>query len=191
MKRKIAIVVFLIITSQLVFAQKTATNKKIEQEVRQVIAELNDATTTGDMEKTKSLIADRYFHTDVRAIVQDKKTWLRDYAQRHSDAIKSGEYKWEIHDQDSIEVHVYGNDMAVAIGRWKLKRSDRPKISYGRFTHVWKRINGKWQRVAYQATTIPEVVTAVPLQSPVLKNSNHTLDSFSMVGVPNDQHFKE
>jgi hypothetical protein len=162
MKRKITIVVFLIITSQLVFAQseraKNVAAKKIEQEVRQAIEELNNATTTGDMEKTKSLIADEYFHTDVRAIVQDKKTWLRDYAQRHSDAIKSGEYKWEIHDQDSIEVHVYGNDMAVAIGRWKLKRSDRPTIALGRFTHVWKRINGKWQRVAYQATTIPEEI---------------------------------
>ncbi len=65
MKIKIAIIVYLIITSHLVFAQKTATNKKIEQEVRQAIAELNDAPTTGDMEKTKNLIANEYFHTNI------------------------------------------------------------------------------------------------------------------------------
>ena len=55
MKIKIAIVVYLIITSHFVFAQKTDTNKKIEQEVKQAMEELNNATTTGDMEKTKSL----------------------------------------------------------------------------------------------------------------------------------------
>ncbi len=181
MKGKIAILVFLIITSQLVFAQnegvKNASTKKIEQEVRQAIAELNEATTTGDMEKTESLIVDEYFHTDIYGKVQDKVTWLREYAQKYSDRIKSGEFKWEIHRQDSIEVHVYGNNMAVAIGRWILKARGSDKTSYGRFTHVWHKTKGKWQRVAYQATTIPEVVTAVPLESPVLKNSAHTLDS--------------
>jgi ketosteroid isomerase-like protein len=177
MKIKIAIVVYLIITSHLVFAQKTATNKKIEQEVKQAMEELNDATTIGDMEKTKSLIADEYFHTDIYGRVQDKVTWLRDYAQKYADLIKSGAFKWEIHHQDSVQVHVYGNDMAVAIGRWILKARGRDKTSYGRFTHVWHKTKGKWQRVGYQATTIPEVVTAVPLQSPVLKNSTQTLDS--------------
>ena len=180
MKRKIAFIVFLIITSQLVFAQskqaKNVSAKKIEQEVKQAMKELGDALSTGDMEKTKSLIADVYFHTDVQAKVQDKNTWLREYAQKLSDRIKSGEFKWEIHRQDSVEVHVYGNNMAVAIGRWILKASGRDKISYGRFTHVWHKTKGKWQRVTYQATTIPEVVTAVPLQRPVLKNSTHTLD---------------
>ena len=145
-----------IITSHFVFAQKTATAKKIEQEVRQAIDELNDATTSGDMEKTKSLIADEYFHTHIYGGMQDKKTWLREYAQKYSDRIKSGEFKWEIHRQDSVEVHVYGNNMAVAIGRWILKPRGRDRISYGRFTHVWHRIKGRWQRVAYQATTIPD-----------------------------------
>jgi hypothetical protein len=162
MKRKIVIIVFLIITSQLVFAQskqaKNVSAKKIEQEVKQAMKELGDALSTGDMEKTKSLIADVYFHTDVQAKVQDKNTWLRDYAQKLSDRIKSGELKFEIHRSDSIEVHVYGNNMAVAIGRWILKPRGRDRISYGRFTHVWHRINGRWQRVAYQATTIPEEI---------------------------------
>ncbi len=36
---------------------------------------------TGDMEKTKSLIADEYFHTDIYGKVQDKKTGLREYAE--------------------------------------------------------------------------------------------------------------
>jgi len=153
MKRKIVIVVFLIIISQLVFAQseraKNISTKKIEQEVKLAMEELNDATTTGDMEKTKSLIADEYFHTDIYGRVQDKITWLRDYAQKYSDLIKSGAFKWEIHNQDSVEVHVYGNNMAVAIGRWILKPKGRDKISFGRFTHVWHKIKGRWQRVAY------------------------------------------
>lgn len=180
MKSKI-IVVFLIIMSQFGFAQnkqaKSIATQKIEQEVKHAMEELNEATTTGDMEKTKSLIADEYFHTDVYARVQDKTTWLRDYAQKYSDLIKSGAFKWEIHQQDSLQVHVYGNDMAVAIGRWKLKRSDSPKISLGHFTHVWRRINGSWQRVAYQATTIPEESTGISSQSPDLKSPTQTLDS--------------
>jgi hypothetical protein len=44
-------------------------------------------------------------------------TWLREYAQKYSDRIKSGEFKWEIHYQDSVQVHVYGNNITVAIGR--------------------------------------------------------------------------
>ncbi len=87
---------------------------------------------------------------------------MKDYAQKYSDLIKSGAFKWEIHQQDSVQVHVYGNDMAVAIGCWKLKRNDSSKISYGRFTHV--------------ATTIPENVTGVSLQSPNLKLPTQTLD---------------
>ncbi len=85
MKRIIVTIVFLIITSQLLFAQseraKNVATKKIEQEVKQAMEELNDATTTGDMEKTKSLIADEYFHTDIYGKVQDKKTGLREYAE--------------------------------------------------------------------------------------------------------------
>ncbi len=36
--------------------------------------------------------------------------------QKYSDLIKSGVFKWEIHNQDSVQVDVYGNDMAVANG---------------------------------------------------------------------------
>lgn len=162
MKRKVVIGVLLIITFLQVFAQseraKTASIIKIEKEVKQAMGELNDALTTGDMKKIKSLIADEYFHTDIYARVQDNTTWLREYAQKNSDRIKSDELKWEIHRQDSVEVHVYGNYMAVAIGRWILKPRGIDRISFGRFTHVWHKARGKWQRVAYQATTIPEEI---------------------------------
>ncbi len=73
MKITIALAVFLIMAFHHAIAQKTPTIRKIEQEVRNAIVQLNDATTTGDMEKTESLIANEYFHTDIYGRVQDKK----------------------------------------------------------------------------------------------------------------------
>jgi hypothetical protein len=56
-----------------------------------------------------------------------------------------------------VQVDVYGNDMAVANGAI-LNPRGRDRISFGLFTDLWYNTKGKWQKVAYQSTPVPEEI---------------------------------
>ncbi len=129
---------------------------QIEQEVRQAIKEFDEAAARGDTPRIQSFIADQYFHTDVYGKVQDKAAWLEEYFRPLAAGLKAGEFKWDVYYSDEIQVRAYGNEIAVAIGRWNLKRNTGPRVVQGRFTHVWVKRKGRWQRAVYQATLIAQ-----------------------------------
>ena len=128
----------------------------VEQQLRQAIKDFDEAAMRGDVAKIETLIADQYFHTDIVGKIQNKATWLEEYLKPIAAQLKAGEMQWEVYFSDDIQVHAYGDDLAVAIGRWNLKRNSDRQILVGRFTHVWRKQPSGWQRVAYQATVISQ-----------------------------------
>jgi ketosteroid isomerase-like protein len=137
-------------------SRESKKSKRLEQKIQQMIKEFDAAVSTGNVQKVESLITDEYVHTDIYGKIQDKNSWLVTWLKPLAADLKDGKYKWEIYQSDDIQVNVLNDGIAVAVGRWTLKRSDSPESLVGRFTHVWIKTKEGWQRAAYQATTIVE-----------------------------------
>ncbi len=135
-------------------SSKSGKSKQTEQEIRQMIEEFDAAVAAGNVQKVEILITAQYFHTDIYGKFQDRSTWLEIWLKPLAAELKAGKFRWEIYRSDDIQVNVLSDGVAVAVGRWTLKRSDIPHSLVGRFTHVWIKQNGRWQRSAYQATSV-------------------------------------
>ena len=105
---------------------------------------------------SEALVAHDYFHTDVKGKVQSKVDWIENGFRPYAARVKSGDLKWEAYRSDEIQVRVYGSDVAVATGRITLKHQRDTRARQGRFTQVWVRRQGRWQRVVYQLTWIAQ-----------------------------------
>ncbi len=130
------------------------SDKRLEEEIRRIISRFDAAVAGGDVQQVESLLADPYFHTDIYGVFQDKQSWLASWLRPVAAGLKAGDFRWEIYRSDEIQVYLMGDDVAIVVGRWTLKRSDHSAPMVGRFTHVWRRSFSGWKRVAYQATTV-------------------------------------
>ncbi len=128
--------------------------ENVEEEIREMIGKFDDAVAAGDVQQVESLLADPYFHTDIYGVFQDKQSWLASWLKPQAEGLRAGDFRWEIYRSDEIQVYLIGDDVAIAVGRWTLKRSDFVAPMVGRFTHVWRRSFSGWKRVAYQATAV-------------------------------------
>jgi hypothetical protein len=126
----------------------------VEDQVGQAIYAFDKAAARGDIESVKKFIAEEYFHTDADGKVLDRITWLDNFKAMAA-KLRAGDFKWDIYRSDRIQVQVLRTNLAVAIGRWTLKRSNGLEIKM-RFTQVWIRRDNRWQRTAYQGTSIPD-----------------------------------
>ena len=105
----------------------------------------------GDVETVKRMTRDDYLQTDVNGYVQDKTTWLAEYYMPIAAKIKGG-LKLDEPPSSDVQIRRYGN-VAVRIGRTALKSnvvSGRSSPVDLRFTQVWVKSNGEWQRAAFQ-----------------------------------------
>lgn len=124
-------------------------NSQTEQEVRNAFSQFSDAFVKADTAVLRSLLADDYVHTNANGGVLDKTRWLAFAKTRHED-LKSGKVKIDAYRNEDLRIRVYGNTAVVTglnttIGfrdgkEWKMNL---------RFTNVWLKREGRWQRVAF------------------------------------------
>jgi ketosteroid isomerase-like protein len=116
-----------------------------EAEVQQGADRFYEAFLAGDIATVENLTADDYLQTDVNGKVQDKKAWLAEYYKPIVVHMKTGEFKWEVFERKVEQVRLYG-DVAVLIGRMRLATKTSARPGKLRFTQVWVKRNGEWQR---------------------------------------------
>ena len=142
---------------------KQASRKSAESEVLKAVDKFYDAFLAGDVETVKRMTAEDYLQTDVNGNIQDKSAWLAEYYLPIVERMKTGKWKWDVFERKDIQVRRYGN-VAVLIGRTTFKFSDDAKASEIRFTQVWVKRHGNWQRAVYHNAWLPE-----PSQNPPSK----------------------
>jgi ketosteroid isomerase-like protein len=130
-------------------AQQESTDKKSEQEVRQMIANYKTALLQRDIPALEKIWADDYVFVNASGEVRTK-------AQRLAN-LKSGATALEsINEKENITVRVYQNS-AVATSRVTIKGkySGQPTGGQYRSTHVWVKGPEGWQLVSNQLTPLP------------------------------------
>ena len=135
--------------------KKQASRKSADAEVLKAVDKFYDAFLAGDVETVKRMTAEDYLQTDVIGKVQDKSAWLAEYYMPIVERMKAGQFKWDVFERKDIQVRRYGN-VAVLIGRSTFKGSDDAKAGELRFTQVWVKRDGDWQRAVFHNAWLPK-----------------------------------
>lgn len=125
----------------------TASTENVEQTIRQLVHERDQAIQRGDMAAIDRLYADDYITTNASGTVRTKAQVIEDF--------KSGALKIESITSDELDVRAHG-DTAIVTGRLTTKGQDRSRDVSGqnRFTQVYLRRNGRWQIAAFHYSRI-------------------------------------
>jgi ketosteroid isomerase-like protein len=138
--------------------KKPAPDTVAEAEVQKASDTFYRAFYAGDVDTVKRMTRDDYLQTDVYGNVQDKTSWLAEYYRPLAERIKGGGLKLDNPKPSDFRMRLYGN-VAVITGRTTLKSSvvsGQAQERDLRFTQVWVKTDGKWQRGVYHNAFVPE-----------------------------------
>lgn len=128
---------------------KSQSDAEIEKEILKIEAERDQAREKGDNATLSRILADDYFYIGVRGNVRTKANRLEDY---DAGLIKVFSVK-----KDNFMFKIYGDTVLMtgretSITQYHGKPNDKPR----QFTNVYIKLDGRWQLVFHQATTIGE-----------------------------------
>ncbi len=136
---------------------RAQSDSKIVSEIRTVLESQQQAWNRGDVDAFMNGYAHgrRQSGSDSTVFVSEDKVtrgWqtVRDrYKKKYSDRAKMGTLAFS-----DLEITPLGNDAAVVLGRWKLKRAqDQP---HGCFTLIFRRTSEGWRIVHDHTSAAPE-----------------------------------
>jgi len=145
MKRIMLVLVFVVAASALALAQ----GGNVEQSIKAMTEQLNQAALKGDVATYDKLLADDYISISVLGATSTKAQILENY--------KSGKTKFEAIDVLEMKVRVYGDTAVVNYTANVKGHSGATDLSgQYRVVRVWVRRKGQWQSVSFQATLIAQ-----------------------------------
>ena len=141
-KIKIAL---LVLFAVVVFA--SAQDAKVQQEIKKLEEERNQAILKGDFAVIERMTSDDYTFVTLRGEMRTKAEIVSGF--------KSGLFKYQSRTISDLNVRVYG-DAAVVTGKSIQKGSENGKDYSGDywFTRVYAQQDGRWVTVALQTTLI-------------------------------------
>jgi ketosteroid isomerase-like protein len=128
---------------------KPAATADVQQILKDRFREYTEALTKRDLAALDKIWAEGYTFTNGRGEFLTKKDRMAN--------IKSGATQFDSISREDEEIRVFGNT-AVVTGRVLLKVIYSGKESSGpyRFINVWVKMQGRWQIVANQITSIAQ-----------------------------------
>lgn len=121
----------------------------VEQSIKGLTEQLNQAALKGDVATYEKLLADDYISISVLGKASTKPEII--------ESIKSGKTKFDAIDVLDSQVRVHG-DAAVVIGLANVKghSGDTDISGQYRSTRVWIKQKGQWKTVSFQATRVAQ-----------------------------------
>ena len=156
MRRILLFALFVAATTSLAFGQQTVVEMPTQpkdaaaaREVLQVQKEWNAARIKGDQNTIDHILAGNFMFTIAAGKFVNKQI----EATQH----QAGELKYVSIKDDDIRAHVLANANVVILTGHRVAHvivNGHPEPRNIRFTHVYAKINGRWQVVAAQHTPI-------------------------------------
>jgi ketosteroid isomerase-like protein len=157
MMKKIAILVAGVTLTPFVFVCAQTPdheNSQFEQEVKTAVAQFSDAFVKADTAVLRGLLVDDYVHTNASGSVLDKARWLAFAQTRHED-LQAGRVRIDTYRNDEVRIQVYGNTAVVTGLNTTIGMRDGKEWKMNlRFTNVWVKRAGHWQRVAFHDSNV-------------------------------------
>ncbi len=145
MKRIVIVLVFIVAGSALALGQ----GGNVEQSIKAMTEQLNQAALKGDVATFDKLLADDHISIGFLGGAATKTEVLEYF--------KSGKLKFEAIETTDTKVRVYG-DTALVNHTWNVKGhfGDTDISGQWRIVRVWVKRKGKWQTVSFQATRVAQ-----------------------------------
>jgi ketosteroid isomerase-like protein len=120
-----------------------------EDQIRAAEKSWAAAVTSANLPALEKMLGDRLIYAHSSGVIESKA----DYIGR----LRSGKQKYEVIDQQSITVQIYGNT-AVAHSKLRMsgKSDDRLFDDQLMAMHVWVKQGGAWRLVAHQTTKLTQ-----------------------------------
>jgi uncharacterized protein (TIGR02246 family) len=143
MKRLLAIAVVLLA----ICGQALGDPASDERELTQLVKDLSAALVKGDHALLERVLRDDYVHTRWDGNVENRAQYLENRKARR--------VTFEALSPDDIKVRLHG-DTAIVTGRNAVKGQNERGAREGqtRWTRVFVRRDGRWQLVAFHATSV-------------------------------------
>ena len=128
-------------------ANAASSNNSVQEEIKRMEEERNQAILRGDVATLDRMTSDDYTFITLRGELRTKSEILKGF--------KSGSFKYESREISDLNVRVYG-DTAIVTGRSIQKGMENGKDYSGdyRFTRVYVNQQGRWLTLALQTTLI-------------------------------------
>jgi uncharacterized protein (TIGR02246 family) len=125
----------------------TETAANVEQEIRRLQQEYDNAALRQDAAAFERLFAEDYTITQAGGRMNTKAEMIA--------MAKAGDVKMEVGRSDDVKIRLYG-DTAIVSCRWTEKSVTKGKPFAGTllYTTVWVKRDGKWQIVSDQGTLV-------------------------------------
>ncbi len=145
MKRFMIVLAFTVAASALALGQAG----KVEQSIKALTEQLNQAALKGDVATFDKLLASDYITINVVGVTNTKANVLENF--------KSGKVKWEAIEVSDMKVRVYGDTALVnSTANVKGHFGDTDLSGQYRSVRVWVKRKGQWQSVSFQATRVAQ-----------------------------------
>ena len=149
MKRLMIVLAFIVAASALALPQ----GANVEQSIKAMTEQLNQAALKGDIATYDKLLADDYISISIFGGASTKAETLENF--------KSGKLKFEAIDVTDLKVRVYGDAaLAISIANVKGHLGATDLSGQYRSVRVWVKRKGQWQSVSFQATRIAAMAAA-------------------------------
>jgi ketosteroid isomerase-like protein len=130
-------------------AEQTGKGGNVEQTIKDLSEQLNQANLKGDFAKFAKLVSDDYVSISIYGTASTKAQILENS--------KSGKTKFEAIDVLDMKVRVYGDTALVNSTANVTGHSGAVDLSgQYRSTRVWIKRKGQWQSVTFQATRVAQ-----------------------------------
>lgn len=145
MKRFMIVLAFTVAASTLALGQAG----KVEESIKAVNEQLNQAALKGDVATFDKLLADDTIGINVLGVTSTKADVLENF--------KSGKLKFEAIEVTDTKVRVYGDTALVnATANVKGHFGATDLSGQYRSVRVWVKRKGQWQSVSFQATRVAQ-----------------------------------
>ncbi len=145
MKRIVIVLAFIVAASALALGQ----GGNVEQSIKALTEQLNQAALKGDAATYDKLMADDYISISILGATSTKAQILENY--------KSGKTKFEAINVLDTKVRVYGDTALVNYTANVKGHSGATDLSgQYRVVRVWVKRKGQWQSVSFQATRVAQ-----------------------------------
>jgi hypothetical protein len=130
-------------------AEQTGKGDNVEQTIKDLSEQLNQAALKADAATYDKLVSDDYVSIGIYGTATTKANLLENY--------KSGKLKFEAIDVLDTKVRLYGDTALLdATANVKGHLGDTDISGQYRSTRVWIKRKGQWQNVSFQATRVAQ-----------------------------------
>jgi ketosteroid isomerase-like protein len=132
-------------------ATKPAKNMSVEATLKDMENRWAAAYLKHDSVTVEPMIAADFIGVNPKGKIQNRRAMLAD--------VKSTKETYTYEKNEKLDVHRYGNDVAVVIGTAREKGTGKDGKTFDRtyrFTDTWMNRGGKWHCVAGQVSLVPQ-----------------------------------